>query len=166
MFKSNFNKGDNMQKYFMKEALSEAKISYELGEVPIGCIVVKDKVIIGRGHNLKETMKDATYHAEILALQDAQEKLGYWWLEGCDVYVTLEPCAMCAGAMLNTRIRKLYVGARDLRMGATGSGIDLSRIEGFNHHFIVQFGILEEECSTLISNFFEELRKKKMSSDD
>lgn len=150
-----------MKEKFMKEALIEAKKSYELNEVPIGCVVVKDDIIIGRGHNLKETMKDATYHAEIVALQEAQEIINHWWLENCDVYVTLEPCPMCAGAMLNSRIRKLYIGAKDSRMGSTGSAINLSNLEGFNHHFDVEFGVLESQCSKLISKFFKELRLKK-----
>lgn len=150
-----------MNEQFMREALIEAQKSFEIDEVPIGCIIVKDDIIIGRGHNLKETMKDATYHAEIIALQEAQENLNHWWLEDCDVYVTLEPCAMCAGAMLNSRIRKLYVGAKDPRMGAVGSTIDLSNMDGFNHHFEVEFGILESECRQLISNFFKLLRSKR-----
>lgn len=145
----------------MREALIEAEKSFELNEVPVGCVIVHNGIVIGRGFNLKETMKDATYHAEIIALQNAQESLNHWWLEDCDVYVTLEPCAMCAGAMLNSRIRKLYVGARDLRMGAVGSAIDLSNVEGFNHQFKVEFGILELECSQLISKFFKNLRNKK-----
>ncbi|NLW43438.1 MAG: nucleoside deaminase [Tissierellia bacterium] len=144
----------------MKEALIEAEKSYKLNEVPVGCVVVHEGVIIGRGYNLKETMKDVTYHAELLAIQEAQENLNHWWLENCDVYVTLEPCSMCAGAMLNARIRNLYVGARDFRMGATGSAIDLSNIESFNHHFLVTFGIMETECSEILSKFFKNLRKK------
>lgn len=150
-----------MNEQFMKEALIEAQKSYEIDEVPIGCVVVKDGVVVGRGHNLKETMKDATYHAEIIALQEAQETINHWWLENCDVYVTLEPCPMCAGAMLNSRIRKLYIGAKDPRMGSTGSTINLSNLNGFNHHFDVEFGILESQCSQLISKFFKELRLKK-----
>ncbi len=150
-----------MNEQFMRQALIEAQKSFEINEVPIGCIVVKDDIIIGRGHNLKETMKDATSHAEIIALKEAQKTMDHWWLEDCDVYVTLEPCPMCAGAMLNSRIRKLYVGTRDHRMGATGSSIDLSNLEIFNHHFEVEFGILESQCRELISKFFKELRLKK-----
>lgn len=155
-----------MNEKFMKEALKEAEIAYNLGEIPIGCVVVKDGQIVGRGHNLKETMKDATYHAELIALQDASQYLNHWWLEDCDVYVTLEPCSMCAGAMINSRIRKLYVGANDPRMGAVGSSIDLSNLEGFNHHFDVEFGILEAECSRIISNFFKDLREKRYAKKD
>ncbi len=145
----------------MKEAIKEAEIAKEKSEIPIGCVIVKNSEIIGRGHNEKEAYKNSIYHAEIIALSKACKTLEHWWLEDCDVYVTLEPCAMCAGAMLNARIRNLYVGARDLRMGAVGTSIDLSNIENFNHSFKVEFGILEDECRDILSEFFKNLRKKK-----
>lgn len=147
----------------MKEALKEAEKSYKLGEVPIGAVIVLDGKIIGRGHNLKISTNDPTSHAEIIAIKNASNYLNHWWLENCDIYTTLEPCPMCIGAMLNSRIKKLYIGARDFRMGAAGSLIDLSDINGFNHSFEVEFGILEKECSEILSIFFKDLRKKKLS---
>lgn len=145
----------------MKEALKEAKLAYDKGEVPIGAVVVLENKIIGRGHNLKISCKDPTGHAEILAIKDACKNINHWWLENCDIYTSLEPCPMCAGSMLNARIRKLYIATKDKRMGATGSLIDLSKLEGFNHSFEVEFGLLEEEASELLSKFFKNIRNKK-----
>lgn len=150
-----------MNEFFMKEALEEAKIAYSKNEVPIGCVIVKDGKIIGRGHNQKEEKNSAIFHAEIVAILEASKYLNNWWLEDCEVYVTLEPCAMCAGALLNSRIKKLYVGTKDYRMGSCGTSIDLTNVEGFNHSFQVEFGILANECSQIISKFFKNLRNKK-----
>lgn len=149
-----------MKEYFMAQALEEAKKAYAQGDVPIGCVIVRDGKIIARGYNKKEEKNNALYHGELIALDQAAKYLGSWWLEACDVYVTLEPCPMCAGAMLNARIGRLFVGARDPRMGACGSAIDLSRLPSFNHSFPVEFGILEDQCSQILSSFFKDLRKK------
>ncbi|MDO5028868.1 MAG: tRNA adenosine(34) deaminase TadA, partial [Bacillota bacterium] len=150
-----------MDEFFMAQALIEAKKAYDKGEIPIGCVVVKNGQIIGKGHNQKEEKNNALYHGEIMALNEATKNLGSWWLEDCSVYVTLEPCAMCAGAMLNARIGKLYVGTRDPRMGACGSAIDLTKQPTFNHTFPVVFGLLQDQCSQILTDFFKELRKNK-----
>ena len=119
---------------FMKEALKEAKKAYEKLEVPVGAVIVKDGKIIARGHNLKETKKDTTRHAEIIAIEKASKKLGAWRLLDCEMYVTLEPCSMCAGAMINSRIKKLYIGAIDEKTGAVGSVLNLLEDYKFNHN--------------------------------
>lgn len=149
-----------MEEKFMALALKEAEKAYKNNEVPIGCVVVKDGKVIGSGYNKKIEKNNSLYHAEVVALSQACETLGSWWLEDCDVYVTLEPCPMCAGYMLNSRIRKLYVGTRDPRMGSCGSALDLSNLPSFNHSFPVVFGLLEDQCSKILSDFFKNLRKK------
>jgi len=148
-----------MDNYFMKEAICEAVKAYRLKEIPIGAIVVKNDKIVGRGHNLKETLKDATLHAEILAIKDACKNLGGWRLSGCTMYVTIEPCAMCAGALVNARIERLVIGAKDYKTGACGSILNIVQMEKLNHEITVDFGILENECSNLLKDFFTELRK-------
>lgn len=150
-----------MDELFMKEALKEAYKAYEIKEVPIGAVVVRNGEIVGRGYNQKETLKDATLHAEISAIKDACRNLGGWRLPGCTMYVTLEPCAMCAGALVNARIERLVIGSKDLKTGACGSVINIVQMEKLNHQIDVQFGILEEECSNMLKNFFTELRKYK-----
>lgn len=149
-----------MKELFMREALKEAEIAYSENEIPIGAVVVHEDKIIGRGHNRKEKFKDATYHAEIIALREAAKIIGDWRLNECDVYVNLEPCSMCAGAMLNARIKKIYISTRDHRMGACGTAIDLLNVESFNHKIEVEFGILEDESREIISSFFKTLRIK------
>ncbi|WP_019229214.1 tRNA adenosine(34) deaminase TadA [Sedimentibacter sp. B4] len=150
-----------MDELFMKEALNEAYKAYEINEVPIGAVIVRNGEIVGRGYNQKETLKDATLHAEILAIKDACKNLGGWRLPGCTMYVTLEPCAMCAGALVNARIENLVVGTRDLKTGACGSVLNIVQMEKLNHQIDVRLGILEEECTAIIKDFFSELRKKK-----
>ena len=145
----------------MKVALEEAKKAYSTYEVPVGAIIVHKNKIIGRGYNKRETLKDPTAHAEILAIKEASEYLGGWRLIDCTMYVTLEPCAMCAGAIVNSRIDKLIIGTRDLKMGCCGTIEDLTNHSKFNHRLEVIFGILEEECSSLMKDFFKELRNKK-----
>ena len=152
---------DKKQK-FMKEALKEAKKAYDKLEVPVGCVIVKDGKIIGRGHNLKETKKDTTKHAEIIAIQKASKKLDSWRLLDCEMYVTLEPCSMCAGAIINSRIKKLYIGALDEKTGVAGSVFNLFEDYTFNHKVEVEKGILKEECEKIIKDFFKELRKQKV----
>jgi tRNA(adenine34) deaminase len=150
-----------MDKYFMKEALYEASRAYDLKEIPIGAVIVKNGKIVGRGHNLKETLKDATLHAEVLAIKDACRNLGGWRLPGCTMYVTLEPCAMCAGALVNARVERLVIGAKDYKTGACGSVLNIVQMENLNHQIVVEFGILEDECSNILKSFFTELRKVK-----
>lgn len=150
-----------MQEKFMKEALKEAKKAYEKEEVPVGCVIVKDGKIIARAHNLKETKYDTTKHAEILAIQKASKKLKSWRLIDCDMYVTLEPCPMCAGAIINSRIRKVYYGASDEKTGAIGSVFNLLEDYKFNHKVEYQSGIMQEECEGILKEFFKYLRKKE-----
>lgn len=145
----------------MKEALKEACKAYEKNEVPIGAIIVREGKIVGRGFNQKESLRDATLHAEITAIRDACKNLGGWRLPGCTMYVTLEPCPMCAGAIVNSRIERLVIGARDLKTGACGSVLDITNNEKLNHQPELIFGILEEECSSILKDFFTKLRKNK-----
>ena len=146
---------------FMKEALKEAKKAYKKLEVPVGCVIVKDGKIIARAHNLKETKYDTTKHAEILAIQKASKKLESWRLIDCDMYVTLEPCPMCAGAIIQSRIKNLYYGASDEKTGAVGSVLNLMENFKFNHIVNVEKGILKNDCENLLKDFFRELRKSK-----
>ena len=145
---------------FMKEAIKLAKKAAELGEVPIGAVVVRDGVIVGEAYNLRETEKLATAHAELSAIEAACKKLGGWRLFGCTLYVTLEPCPMCAGAIVNSRIDRLVYGAPDLRFGACGSLFNINSYP-LNHAFEITSGVCEDECKSLLSDFFKELRKKK-----
>ena len=145
----------------MKEALKEAQKAYEINEVPIGAVIVRNGEIVGRGYNQKETMKDATLHAEISAIKDACVNLRGWRLPGCTMYVTLEPCSMCAGALVNSRIERLVIGARDLKKGACGAVLNIFQMEKLNHQINVQFGVLEEDSSNILKTFFAELRISK-----
>ena len=151
----------NSKEKFMKEALKEAQKAYEKLEVPVGAVIVKDGKIIARGHNLKETKKDTTKHAEIIAIEKASKKIGAWRLLDCEMYVTLEPCSMCAGAMINSRIKKLYIGALDKKTGAVGSVLNLLEDYKFNHNIEVEKGILKEDCEKILKDFFKDLRKIK-----
>lgn len=146
---------------FMKEALKEAKKAYDKLEVPVGCVIVKDGKIIARAHNLKETKYDTTKHAEILAIQKASRKLESWRLLDCDMYVTLEPCTMCAGAIINSRIRKVYYGASDEKTGAVGSKLNLFEDYVFNHKVEYEKDVMKDECEVILKDFFKELRKIK-----
>ena len=146
---------------FMKEALKEAQKAYEKLEVPVGAVIVKDGKIIARGHNLKETKKDTTKHAEIIAIEKASKKIGAWRLLDCEMYVTLEPCSMCAGAMINSRIKKLYIGALDEKTGAVGSVLNLLEDYKFNHNIEVEKEILKEDCEKILKDFFKNLRRIK-----
>ncbi len=146
---------------FMKEALKEAKKAYEKLEVPVGCVIVKDGKIIAKAHNQKETKLDTTKHAEILAIQKASRKLKSWRLYDCDMYVTLEPCSMCAGAIINARIRNVFIGALDEKTGAVGSVFNLFTEYKFNHKVSFEKGILNNECSGILKEFFKKLRDKK-----
>ena len=147
-----------MDKKFMALAIEEAKKAFDKKEVPIGAVIVKDGEVIARAHNLKETLNNAIYHAEILAIKDACDFLGTWRLTGCTIYVTIEPCPMCAGAILQSRIKRVVIGAMDTKSGACGSVINLLNNPGFNHQAEIETGILEEECSQLMGKFFKLLR--------
>lgn len=151
----------NGEEKFMQEALKEAKKAYDKLEVPVGAVIVKDDKIIARAHNLKETKYDTTKHAEILAIQKASKKLESWRLIDCEMYVTLEPCSMCAGALINSRIKKVYIGANDEKTGAVGSVFNLLEDYTFNHKVEIQKGVLKEKCERILKDFFKEIRKIK-----
>lgn len=144
---------------FMQLAISLAKAAALSDEVPVGAVVVKNNEVIATSENMKERANDATKHAEMVALAKATEVVGNWWLEDCDVYVTLEPCPMCAGAMINSRIRALYFGAYDEKTGAAGSKVNLFEEGLFNHTILVSGGHRKEECAKLLSDFFKSKRK-------
>ena len=149
------------KEYYMKQALKEAKKAYKKLEVPVGAVIVKDGKIIARAHNQKETKTDTTKHAEILAIQKASKKLESWRLIDCEMYVTLEPCSMCAGAIINSRIKKVYIGAMDEKTGAVGSVLNLFEDYTFNHKVEAETGIMEKECQETLKKFFKELREIK-----
>lgn len=149
-----------MEVKFMKEALKEAKKALDIEEVPVGAVIVKDGRIIARAHNEKETKKDSTCHAEILAIKKACKKLNAWRLIDCEMYVTLEPCSMCAGALINSRIKKLYIGADDKKTGACGSVLNLLEDYKFNHKIEIEKYILKEDCEHLLKEFFKFLRER------
>ena len=149
-----------MDEMFMREALKEAYLAGEAGEVPIGAVIVKDGTVVGRGRNSTESSKDPTCHAEILAIRDACERLGALRLTGCDMYVTLEPCSMCAGAIVLARIDRLYIGTEDPKSGACVSLSNITTDERLNHRVELKTGLLREECSEILKAFFRELRKR------
>lgn len=146
-------------KAFMLQALALAKEAAAEGEVPVGCVIVKDGQVVGRGRNRRETGKSALAHAEIEAIAQACETLGGWRLWQCDLYVTLEPCPMCAGAIVNARIPRVVFGASDKKCGACGSVCDIFSMD-FNHHPKVEKGVLEEDCGAILKDFFKTLRGK------
>jgi tRNA(adenine34) deaminase len=147
---------------FMEEALLEAEKAYELDEVPIGAVVVKDGRIIGRGHNLRERDKDPTLHAEMIAIRQASAVLGGWRLMDCDLYVTIEPCPMCAGAIQQARIKRLVFGARDPKAGCAGSLYNLLEDPRFNHRVEVTEGIMEHQCSQIMKDYFKQKRSRSV----
>lgn len=146
---------------FMKAAIDEAKQAEVLNEVPIGAVVVKDGRIIGRGHNMREKFQDATYHAEVLAIMEACQTIHSWRLEDCDLYVTLEPCIMCSGAIINSRIRRVYYGADDPKAGAVTSLYHLLGDQRLNHQVDVVSGVLGNQCSQMLKDFFRAIRKRR-----
>ena len=149
------------KEHYMKQALKEAEKAYKKLEVPVGAVIVKDGKIIARAHNQKETRTDTTKHAEILAIQKASKKLESWRLIDCVMYVTLEPCSMCAGALINSRIKKVYIGAMDEKTGAAGSVLNLFNDYTFNHKVEVENGVMKTECQEILKKFFKELRELK-----
>lgn len=146
---------------YMKAAIREAKKAYKLEEVPIGCVIVRENKIIARGYNRRNTDKNTLAHAEISAIKKASKKTGDWRLEDCTMYVTLEPCQMCAGAIVQSRLGKVVIGSMNPKAGCAGSVINLLQMKQFNHQVEMETGILEEECSVMLSGFFQELREKK-----
>lgn len=146
---------------WMTEAVKEARKAEEIEEVPIGAVIVKDGEIIGRGYNQRETSQNATTHAEMLAIQEANEKLGNWRLEDCDLFVTLEPCVMCSGAIILARLKGVYYGPSDPKGGAVRTLMTVLEDDRLNHQCDVHSGVMEEECRLLLTTFFKELREKK-----
>lgn len=146
---------------YMKEAIRQAKKAAALDEVPIGCVIVNEGQIIARGYNRRNTDKNTLSHAELLAVRKASKKLGDWRLEGCTLYVTLEPCQMCAGAIIQARVDRVVIGSMNPKAGCAGSVLNILEMDGFNHKAEVERGILQEECSRMLSEFFRELRERK-----
>lgn len=152
--------GDSEEKY-MRAAIREAKKAYALGEVPIGCVIVREGKIIARGYNRRNTDKNTLAHAELAAIKKASKKCGDWRLEDCVMYVTLEPCQMCAGAIVQSRMKKVVIAAENPKAGCAGSVLNLLQMPAFNHQAEVERGLLASECSAMLSDFFRELREKK-----
>ncbi len=150
----------SVQEKYMKEALKQAKKAYALGEVPIGCVIVHEGRIIGRGYNRRNTDKNTLAHAEITAINKASRRIGDWRLEECTLYVTLEPCQMCAGAIVQARIPEAVIGCMNPKAGCAGSILNILEMPQFNHQVCVTRGVLEEECSSLLKLFFTELRRR------
>ena len=149
--------------YFMKRAIMRAKAAAKCGEVPIGAVIAKDGEIVATGRNMRESKRNALHHAEIIAIDRACKKLGAWRLTDCTLYVTMEPCPMCAGAIVNSRIKRVVYGCYDQKAGALGTVFNLSEYP-LNHKYEVVGGILEKECAALLSDFFSELRKRPKGS--
>lgn len=146
---------------YMREAIRQAKKAYRLEETPIGCVIVYEGKIIGRGYNRRNTDKSPLAHAEIAAIKKASKKLGDWRLEQCTMYVTLEPCQMCAGAIIQSRLTRVVIGCMNPKAGCAGSVLNLLDVKAFNHQAELTTGVLEEECSSLMTGFFRELRERK-----
>ena len=146
---------------YMKAAICQARKALKLNEVPIGCIIVHDDKIIGRGYNRRNTDKTTLGHAEIIAIRKASKYLGDWRLEQCTMYITLEPCQMCSGAIVQARIPTVIIGSMNPKAGCAGSIINLLQMQQFNHQVKIENGILEEECTSLLTNFFQDLRAQK-----
>lgn len=146
---------------YMKEAIRQAKKAYAIEEVPIGCVIVYQDKIVGRGYNRRNIDNNTLSHAELNAIRKASKKLGDWRLDDCEMFVTLEPCQMCSGAIVQSRIRKVYIGSMNPKAGCAGSILNLLQIPQFNHQVEMETGILQEECSMLLKEFFQELREKK-----
>lgn len=146
---------------YMKEAIRQAKKAYALGEVPIGCVIVQGDQIVGRGYNRRTIDKNTIAHAETIAIRRANKKVGDWRLEDCTMYVTLEPCQMCSGAIVQSRMKKVVIGCMNPKAGCAGSILNLLQMDAFNHQVELERGVLEEECSQMMKDFFKELRAKK-----
>lgn len=146
---------------YMKQAIKLAKKAWKIEEVPIGCVIVHEGKVIGRGYNRRTTDKNPLAHAELIAIKKASKKLGDWRLEDCTLYVTLEPCQMCSGAIVQARVKRVVVGCMNPKAGCAGSILNLLQVDRFNHQVELETGILEEECSTMMKSFFKELREKR-----
>ena len=146
---------------YMREAVRQAKKAEALNETPIGCVIVHEGTIIARGYNRRNTEGSTLAHAEITAIRKANKKIGDWRLEGCTMYVTLEPCQMCAGALVQSRITRIVIGAMNKKAGCAGSVINLLNMAGFNHQVEITYGVLEQECSEMMSGFFRKLRESR-----
>jgi len=149
---------DKQQEKYMKEAIKQAKKAASIGEVPIGCVIEYQGKIIGRGYNRRKVDKNTLSHAELNAIRKASKKMGDWRLEDCTMYVTLEPCQMCAGAIVQARMKKVVIGCMNPKAGCAGSILNILQIDKFNHQVEIQRGVLEEECSAILTDFFKELR--------
>lgn len=149
--------------YYMKEAIKEAMKAEQKDEVPIGAVIVKNGKIIARAHNTRETKQISTHHAEIKCIEKACKKIGFWRLDDCELYVTLEPCPMCAGAIFQSRIKRVIYGASDPKGGSYGSCFNLNEVKGLNHYPEIQSGIMEEDCAQLLKKFFRKKRELKKS---
>ncbi len=149
-----------MDERFMREALKQARKAEALDEVPIGCVIVKEGEVIARGYNRRNTDLNTLSHAELNAIRKASKKLGDWRLEGCTIYITLEPCQMCSGAIVQSRIDRCVIGAMNPKAGCAGSVLNLLQVSAFNHQVEITSGILEEECSRMLSDFFLKLRRR------
>ncbi len=146
---------------YMKEAMKQAKKAYALGEVPIGCVIVYEGKIIGRGYNRRTIDKNTIAHAEMMAIRKASKKMNDWRLEDCTMYVTLEPCQMCSGAIVQSRMKRVVIGCMNPKAGCAGSVLNLLQMTEFNHQVELEIGVLKEECSAMMKQFFKELREKK-----
>ena len=151
----------NLHEKYMKEATKQAKKAYALGEVTIGCVIVYQDKIIGRGYNRRTIDKNTLAHAEMMAIKKASKKMDDWRLEDCTMYVTLEPCQMCSGAIVQSRMKKVVIGCMNPKAGCAGSILNLLQMEEFNHQVELEIGVLGEECSAMMKQFFKELREKK-----
>lgn len=150
----------NVEQKYMKQAIKLAGKAAELGEVPIGCVIEYQGKVIGRGYNRRTTDKSTLAHAEIIAIKKACKKMGDWRLEDCTMYVTLEPCQMCAGAIVQARVKKVVIGCMNPKAGCAGSILNVLQMEEFNHQVEIERGVLEEECSQMLTSFFKDLRKR------
>ena len=151
----------NREEKYMNMAIRQAKKAEQIDEVPIGCVIVYNDKVIARGYNRRNIDKNTLSHAELNAIKKASKKLGDWRLDDCEMYITLEPCQMCSGAIVQSRIKKVYIGCMNPKAGCAGSVLNLLQVEKFNHKVIIENGILEEECSNMLKSFFRELREKK-----
>lgn len=151
---------------YMKAAIKQAKKAEKLDEVPIGCVIVYQDKIISKGYNRRNIDKNTLSHAELNAIKKASKRLGDWRLDDCEMYVTLEPCQMCAGAIVQSRIKKIYIGSMNPKAGSAGSVINLLQVKEFNHQVEIESGILQEECSGMLADFFKNLRKRKKDEKD
>jgi tRNA(adenine34) deaminase len=153
------------EEYYMKEAIRQARKAWKLQEVPIGCVIVRDGKIIARGYNRRNTDKNTLAHAELQAIRKASRIAGDWRLEDCTMYITLEPCQMCAGAIVQARIPRVVLGSRNPKAGCAGSILNLLQVPEFNHQVEVTYGVLETECSAMLTDFFRELRNRRKTAE-